>query len=381
MSTTVADSNSRPSAAKPGRSRRQRTRRIVAGTALVAIAGSSMGYGLGRLEKGPSTSSATTTAAVHSTPDSIPSMRSLIDSVLPSVVSVRAEGPQGVRQGSGVVVSSDNEVLTNAHVLAGATKVTVTKYGSTKPVTARIVGTSTANDLALVRLDGTRLPVAQIGISRETQLGDPVVAVGNALGLAAGTPTVTTGIVSAEGRSITTASGATMTGLIQTDAAINPGNSGGPLFNSAGRVIGINTAVAGSAGVPAQNIGFAIPSDRAWALLPALRTGGPADTPKAELGVSTVTLTESLRAAYGFTPKAGAVVTAVKPESPAAAELRAGDVIVRVDGTTVNSTNDLRTAVDHHHPGDIAILRVVRGAASDWATVSLMAPNFSVTTG
>jgi S1-C subfamily serine protease len=189
--------------------------------------------------------------------------------VEPSVVSIETEitqrqGPftqQGTGAGSGIVVNSDGTILTNAHVIADATSITVTVAGETKARTATVITSDPARDLALLKVSDTSgLVAAPLGQSSDVAVGDQVVAIGNALALEGG-PTVTEGIVSALGRSIDTDSG-TLNGLIQTDAAISSGNSGGPLVNAAGQVIGMNTAVATSIGsANAANIGFAISID------------------------------------------------------------------------------------------------------------------------
>ena len=192
---------------------------------------------------------------------------SVLAAVEPSVVSVSAttetrDGPfttTGEAAGTGIVLTSDGEVLTNAHVVASATSIDVVLPGSTAKLPADLIGSDVSADIALLKVRNVSdLTPAPLGSTAVLNVGDEVVAIGNALALEGG-PTVTKGIVSAIDRSIATDSG-TLTGLIQTDAAISSGNSGGPLVNSAGRVIGINTAVAASsASVEAQNIGFAIP--------------------------------------------------------------------------------------------------------------------------
>jgi putative serine protease PepD len=185
----------------------------------------------------------------------------------PSVVSVQTQitqrqGPfvaQGEGAGTGILLSADGKVLTNAHVVANATSITVTLPRETTPRTAELIGADTAADVAVLQLtDAHGLTPAPLGDSTRLAVGDDVVAIGNALALDGG-PTVTSGIVSALGRSIDTENG-TLSGLIQTDAAISSGNSGGPLVNAAGQVVGLNTAAATSGGgVNAENIGFAIP--------------------------------------------------------------------------------------------------------------------------
>jgi len=190
----------------------------------------------------------------------------VVASVERSVVSIETtvrtlRGPfssQGAGAGTGVVLDVDGDVLTNAHVVEGATEITVTVPGDSSPRDAELVATDREADLAVVRVDDTDgLVAAPIGDSSELQVGDEVVAVGNALALEGGM-TVTRGIVSALDRSIETQAG-TLDGLVQTDAAISSGNSGGPLVDAHGRVVGLNTAVAGSSGgVVASNVGFAI---------------------------------------------------------------------------------------------------------------------------
>lgn len=204
----------------------------------------------------------------------------------PSVVAISTEvtqrqGPflaRGQSAGTGVILTADGQVLTNAHVVAGATSITVTVNGSDEALPARLVAADTVNDLALLQVtEPVQLSAATLGSSTATSVGDDVVAVGNALALEGGL-SVTRGIVSALDRSIEAGTGRTaesLDGLIQTDAAISSGNSGGPLVNARGEVIGINTAVAGSGnGTTASNIGFAIPIDTARQVVEQLRQAG-----------------------------------------------------------------------------------------------------------
>ena len=255
-------------------------------------------------------------------------------------------------------------MLTNNHVIANAAAggtITVTQSGTTSPQNAALIGRDPSNDVALIRIIGAHdLQAVAFARSRYVQVGTAVVAIGNALGLAAGTPTVTSGIVSALGRSVSASDGSgssseSLTNMIQTDAAINPGNSGGPLLNARGEVIGMNTAVAGSTsdGTNAQNIGFAIPSDHLTELLPKLEKGGTATSSKAFLGVYLLTMTPQLQQQYGFTMSQGAVIAQVNPSSPAAdAGLQQGDVVVRANGTTIATADDLSSVITKLHPGD-----------------------------
>ena len=223
-------------------------------------------------------------------------------------IDVKANGAED--QGTGMIISKNGLVLTNNHVIAaaaqGAGTITVTRTGSTKSLPAVLIGTNPIDDVALIRIQGaTNLPPVTFGDSNALQVGDPVVAIGNALGLAAGTPTVTNGIVSALGRTVTassTSSSETLNNMIQTDAAINPGNSGGPLLDGQGDVIGMNTAVAGTLpdGTSAQNIGFAIPVATVESLLKSLEAGESVVTHGAFMGVQIASMTPTLQAEYGF---------------------------------------------------------------------------------
>ena len=317
-------------------------------------------------------------------------IESVIDKVLPAVVSIAATSPEPASeslfgssggnqedQGTGMIISSDGEVITNNHVVAGATRITVTLYGSLKALPATVIDTDPTNDVALLQIAGrTDLPTVTFGDSDAIQVGDAVVSIGNALGLSAGTPTVTQGIISAKGRTVqaTDSTGAgdsteTLTNMIQTDAAINPGNSGGPLVDSAGMVIGMNTAVASSndGTAQAQDIGFAIPSNRITQLLPDLRSGsitGGAPGGTGYLGVEIETLTPPLRSAYDFIPLHGAVVLQVESGSPAeAAGLQEGDVIVSLDGKGITSADQLGTAIQADRPGQTVRIVLYRGTA------------------
>jgi putative serine protease PepD len=202
--------------------------------------------------------------------------------VEPSVVSVETEisqagqGPFGgsgtaTGAGTGIVLDTDGTILTNAHVIDGASSVQVTVPGTSSPRAATVIAADPANDLALLKVANTSgLVAAPLGSSADLQVGDDVVAIGNALALEGGL-TVTEGIVSAEGRTLQTDT-STLHDLIQTDAAISSGNSGGPLVNAKGQVVGINTAVAtSSGGVSASNIGFAISIDQAQKVISAMR--------------------------------------------------------------------------------------------------------------
>jgi S1-C subfamily serine protease len=283
----------------------------------------------------------------------------LVEAVGPSVVAIQTElpgrfGSAATGAGSGIVLTADGEVLTNAHVVDGATTIRVTITGEARSRDAELVGIDRANDLALLRVDGAGgLVPAELGALDAVQVGDDVIAIGNSLALRGG-PSVTWGIVSALDRSLDTASG-TMTGLVQTDASISSGNSGGPLVNGRGQVIGVNTAVATSgAGQAVENIGFAIGVDRAAEVVDQLRQGGSSDAgsaTRAYLGVTVADPTDGSR---------GALLTAVEPGSPAfRAGLEPDELIVAVDGRTVDGAAALVDAIRRVDPDTEVQLLVV----------------------
>ncbi|HVA42600.1 MAG TPA: trypsin-like peptidase domain-containing protein [Acidimicrobiales bacterium] len=271
-------------------------------------------------------------------------------------------------EGTGMIITADGEIVTNNHVVSGASSITVNLNGSDKDLAAKVIGTDPSDDVALIQVSGeSGLPTVSFGRSADVKVGDGVVAIGNALGLSGG-PTVTAGIISAEGRGLTIQdpnSGATITlaNLLQTDAAINPGNSGGPLVNSRGQVIGMNSDEAVNAGsAQAQNIGFAIPADTITHLVPLLRKGGTITLPRAYLGIQGGDETPQQQQEYGLTPSTGALVETVGPNTPAAkAGIQPGDVIVSLDGTGVAAWDDLTQDLRGYNPGQTVTLGVYRG--------------------
>jgi putative serine protease PepD len=301
--------------------------------------------------KGAATGTSSATAA-SATPlvspgGSAPSLdvAAVLNAVEGAVVDIQSTGPGFSGQGSGFIYTSDGLVLTNNHVVEGATRVTVTMTTDRTGRAATVVGTDPAKDIAVLRLASTDgIKVAALGQSSDLRVGEDVVAIGNALALR-GDPSVTRGIVSAVDRSI-----GDLTGLIQTDAAINSGNSGGPLVNAAGQVIGINTAIAVENN--AQNIGFAIPIDAAKTVADRI-VKGTKSSPVGFLGVST------MDSDSGTT---GATVAEVSAGSPAAAAgIRVGDVIVAIDGKSVSGAASLGELVGGHSPGDKVTVTVLRG--------------------
>lgn len=284
-------------------------------------------------------------------------VKAVLAAVAPTVVQIETgDGVFGGGQGTGFIISSDGQVVTNAHVVENATDIKVMLYdGSIKP--AELVEQDPTRDLAVLKIEGEDLPAARLGSSAEVEVGDEVLAIGNALGLG-DTPTVTTGIVSALERELQL-SGSRLTRLIQTDAAINPGNSGGPLVNANGEVIGVNTAIAGNA----EGIGFAISIDHARPVIETLQTG---EVPKRPLlGVSIIDvedLDETSRNEYNISEdvETGVVIAALVEDGAAnAAGLKVGEVILEFDGQEIQSVQDLVTAVQGSEIGRVVRVVVV----------------------
>lgn len=299
------------------------------------------------------------------------SIPKLVQNLLPSVVSIDVKGSGTEDQGTGMIISKGGLVLTNNHVIAAAVNggsITITRSGSTKSQAATLIGTNPIDDVALIKINNaSNLPVVTFGNSNALVAGDAVVAIGNALGLAAGTPTVTQGIVSALGRTVTagtSTSSETLNNMIQTDAAINPGNSGGPLLDSRGDVIGMNTAVAGTLadGETTQNIGFAIPVATIQSLLKSLMAGQSVVNHGAFIGVEIESMTPSLQQQYGFTVSSGAVVMSVISGTGAAsAGVKQGDIIVGINNSRIQSAQDVSSITSALKPGDQVVLHIVRG--------------------
>jgi putative serine protease PepD len=288
--------------------------------------------------------------------------------------AVQVESQAGGAEGSGVVLDSEGRILTNNHVVADATTVQVT-LSDGRVYEADIVGTDPATDLAVVQLSDppSDLQAAKFADSSDVVVGEPVMALGNPLGLA---NTATTGIVSALDRPVTASaedgSDQVVTNAIQIDAAVNPGNSGGPLFNASGEVIGITSSIAtlsggmqsGSSG--SIGLGFAIPSNLATQIGDQLKADGTAE--HAFLGVS---LQDATATADGVTRR-GAGVVEVTPDSPAGdAGIQKGDVIVAIDGDAVNGSASLTAFVREKEAGNESVLTVVRDGNTREITVTL----------
>jgi serine protease Do len=298
-----------------------------------------------------------------------------VQGATPAVVTIESQQAGGQGTGSGFIYSSDGWIVTNKHVVDGAIALTVILNDS-RELAAEVYGIDTLTDLAIVKVDATDLPTVAIGNSDDLEPGQLAIAIGNPL--ARFENTVTTGVISGLGRQIRAGDTAQTTSeqlnnLIQTDAAINPGNSGGPLLDSAGQVIGINTAVSQDA----QGIGFAIPIDVAKPIMQLALEGKPLERPW--IGVRYQPVTKQLAQDQGLPVDYGVLIDsgspdlpAVVPGSPAAAAgLHAGDIITAVDGDRVDADHDLATRVMPHQPGDEVSLSVVSAGSTREVTVTL----------
>lgn len=266
--------------------------------------------------------------------------------------------------GSGVIVSPDGYILTNNHVVDGATDLEVT-LPDRRQFKARVIGTDAKTDIAVIKIDASNLPVITIGNSAKMQIGDAVLAIGNPYGVG---QTVTMGIVSATGRN----------GLgiedyedfIQTDASINPGNSGGALVNDRGELIGINTAILAPGSGGNQGIGFAVPVNLARNVMDQIVAHGSVQ--RAYLGVTIQEVTPAIAKAIGLTRPEGALVSEVSPNSPASrAGLESGDVILAMNGTPVDESNQLRMNVSLMTPGQTVHLKIYRNGETREVTTEV----------
>jgi S1-C subfamily serine protease len=322
---------------------------LIAGlTAAVSVSAIILGAGIGDDDGG-------TDAPAVVASSGGPSVRQIFERAQRGIVRIDARPPgtpipsgppredDGVATGTGFVVDHQGSIVTNDHVAAGGSKVSVRFGEHGKRIDARVVGRDPSTDLALLRIDPKRagdIAALPLGQSKQVHVGDPAVAIGNPFGLER---SLTLGVVSSTDRQIDAPGGGKIDHVVQTDAAVNPGNSGGPLLDGAGRVIGINSQGRGGG----SGIAFAVPVDTLKRVLPALRSG-KRPAAKAFLGVST---------GQGGTR----VQQVVRGGSAQKAGIRRGDVIVSVDGRRTRAPEDLVRAVARHKPGETAVVVVRRG--------------------
>jgi len=252
--------------------------------------------------------------------------------------------------GSGLIIRPDGYILTNNHVVRGTDRIKVT-LSDHRSFTGEIVGRDSLSDLAVVKIPVSGLPAAKLGSSGNLRPGDWAIAIGSPLGL---DHTVTLGIISAIGRPVSDFNAEV--GFIQTDAAINPGNSGGPLLNLEGEVIGINTFIRSDA----QNIGFATPIDSAKTIFQELLSHGKVN--RSWVGIKLALLTDNLRDQLGLSAALpGVVIVSVIDKSPAAAAgIKSGDLLVKVDNRAVASVQDVQRLIQAHKPGEKVVLGLLR---------------------
>jgi putative serine protease PepD len=308
-------------------------------------------------------SASTTTSVIASVPaqqaaSTTTSLTQLYKNVAPGVVDIVVNtkssggfGDQGATaEGSGFVVDTSGDIVTNDHVVTGATAIKV-RFQNGTTVKATLVGTDPSTDVAVIKVNvsASELHPLTFASSSAVEVGQPVAAIGSPFGLP---ETLTSGIVSAVNRTITAPNNYSISGAIQTDAPINHGNSGGPLLNASGQVIGVNAQIESDSGGN-DGVGFAIPSDAVKSVADTIISGGKVQ--HAYLGITIGTASSG----------SGAQVSAVKAASPAlTAGLKAGDVITAIDGTAVTTADDLTAKISAHQPGDKVTLSVTRNGST-----------------
>lgn len=312
----------------------------------------------------------------------------VIEDVLPSLVNVRVSGfrqdefgtgrTQG--QGSGAVIDESGIIVTNFHVVQGAVRVRIFFQDGNEPVDGRVIGTEPRRDLAVIQVPASDLTPIKIGSSESLRLGDEVIALGFPLGL--GGPTVTKGIVSGKNRNLDVPREplnpldpedeedvVQFEGLLQTDAAINPGNSGGPLIDTAGRLVGINTAAAGAAS--AENVGFAIAIDSALPVIEEILSEPAAE--RAWLGVLVADVDPAVAAELDLPPNtSGALLTEIVEGAPAdEAGIEPGSVVTSIEGDPIDTAEDLTRILTEFDPGDVVTVDVVTSDGRETFEVTL----------
>lgn len=327
----------------------------------------------------------TQTAGTSTRAGAFGSVADLVEAIRPSVVHIQTEAvaqnlfgqaePQG-GVGTGFIIDKTGQIVTNDHVISvgSGTRSRTIKVTLSNGETfdASVIGSDSFTDLAVLKIDaGKDLPVAKLGETEKVRVGDPVVAIGHALDLEGG-PTVTVGVVSAKGRSVTEPGGATLTDAIQTDTAINSGNSGGPLVGMDGAVIGVNTLVQFQtpSGVPVQGVGFAISIDTVKSISTELIKAGKIN--RAFLGINFNDVPASYLRTQNIDAKGAVGVAAVSPNSPAAAAgIQRGDLIVRLGDEDIRNNGDLTRALRRYKAGETIKIVLFRNGARTEIEVTL----------
>jgi Do/DeqQ family serine protease len=382
----------------------QRARKAALAVFAAALLASAVAWHVRAAEPQPGATSPTATVSspiAHAIAGGRDSYADVVDVVSPAVVTVRAQGrarvsptqlpsgdddffgqffgqmprgSRGLRQaprmprqsalGSGVVVTSDGYILTNNHVVDGAEDVNV-DFTNGQTLSAKIIGTDKASDLALLKVSGSNFKAIAIGNSENVRVGDVVLAVGNPLNVG---QTVTMGIISAKGRSTSVGDGS-YEDFLQTDAPINHGNSGGALVNMKGELVGINSQILSESGGNI-GIGFAIPANMARHVMDDLRTKGKVT--RAQLGVTVQAVTADMASSLGLKQSGGAIISAVNEGSAAdRGGLKRGDVIVSFNGQPVRDTNGLRNRVADAGPGSTADVVILRDGSEKRLSIKL----------
>jgi S1-C subfamily serine protease len=360
------------------------------------LLGSGIGIGWGLTRGGSTGSPSATRSPLEAASPVAPSRGNAegrIDSgtaterVAPAVVDVNTilaspVGEQGAGAGTGMLISSSGQVLTNNHVIEGATRITVTVEGRFGVFPAKVAGADPTDDVAVLQIQGASgLPTVTLGDSSALRVGQEVVAIGNAFGRG-GSPAVSQGTVSGLGRSVSVGDShggmERLTGLIQTNASIQPGDSGGPLVNAAGQVVGMITAgTRAPLGAPVPRVGFAIPSNTLLPIVNQIRAGRSSSSviigEAGFLGVVVRELDRETAARLGLNVTSGVLVLAVNPGSPAEGlGISRNAVITAIDGHAVGSVQALGAAIHQHKPGeDIRVMWVDR-AGTHTATATLV---------
>jgi S1-C subfamily serine protease len=358
------------------------------------IGGLGIGWSLAQSHQPATTTTATTQSPITAVPQTgaqpaqaagsanVAALTAKIDPVVVDINTVlQTANGSGAAAGTGIILTSNGQVLTNNHVVQGSTSISVTINGRSGNYAAHVVGVDPTKDVALIQIEGVSgLPTATLADSSTLKVGEPIVAFGNALGQG-GTPSVSQGSIVALDQSLTASSGNSseqLTGMVQFDASISPGDSGGPIVNSAGQVVGMITA-GQSAGrrTTSTTVGFAIPTNTALAVVNQIRLGQASSEvilgQVGYIGVQVTDLTSQIAAQLGLSSTSGVLVTGVVSGSPAAAAGIGQDaVITTVNGGTIDSTTTLGTALHSHKPGEqVSVSWVDSGGTSHTATVTL----------